>query len=156
MKTKLKWIAVAVAIVFIGLQFTSPQRINPPFDETQTLQALNNVPPDISNIFTRSCNDCHSNQTNWRWYTNIAPVSWFTARHVNDGRAELNFSEWGTYNERTKETRLAAICELVKEGDMPLPSYLWAHPESKLTPQEVKMICDWSREINKSNARLLE
>ena len=92
MRTMLKWTAIAIAVIFIGLQFTTPQHTNPHFDEAQTLQGMTAVPPDISALFTRSCNDCHSNKTNWRWYTYVAPVSWLTVGHVNDGRAELNFS----------------------------------------------------------------
>lgn len=146
MKTKLKLLAIAFVIMFIiGLQFTSPARTNPSFDEKQTLQATTDVPPDVAEIFARSCNDCHSNQTNWLWYTHIAPVSWFTVRHVNEGRDELNFSEWGTYDERKKETRLSAICSLVEHGSMPLESYLWGHSEAKLSPEDVRKICAWSK-----------
>lgn len=145
MKAKLKWFFVAFFIIFIGLQFTSPERTNPTIDEKQTLQFSTDVPPEISNIFARSCNDCHSNQTDWRWYTHIAPISWLTVEHVNGGRAELNFSEWGSYGERMRETRLSAVCALVEKGVMPLDSYVWAHPEAKISAAEAKIICDWSR-----------
>lgn len=147
MKTKLKLFFVALFVVFTGLQFISSARTNPAFDEKQTLQALENVPPGVSDIFARSCNDCHSNQTNWRWYTHIAPISWLTVGHVNDGRAELNFSEWGSYGERMRETRLKAVCALIEKGRMPLDSYVWAHPEAKISADEAKMICDWSRDF---------
>ena len=151
MKTKLKCFLVALFVIFIGLQFTSPARTNPAFDENQTLQALENVSPEVASIFARSCNDCHSNQTNWRWYTHIAPVSWFVVRHVNDGRAELNFSEWGSYGERMRETRLKSVCALVEKGRMPLASYVWIHPEAKISADEAKTICDWSKSIKNIN-----
>jgi lysozyme family protein len=150
MKTKLKWFVVALFVVFIGLQFTSPARTNPSFDEKQTLQSLENVPPEVSNIFARSCNDCHSNQTNWRWYTHIAPVSWFVVGHVNDGRADLNFSEWGSYSERMRETRLKAVCALVEKDRMPLESYVWVHSEADLSANDAKIICDWSKTFKSS------
>ena len=146
MKKYLKWSIILLFIIFLGLQFTSPPRINPPIDEKQTLEAIKKTPSDVSAIFARSCNDCHSNQTKWLWYTHIAPVSWFTTQHVNEGRAELNFSEWGTYNERMRESRLKAICSLVENGAMPLDSYLWAHSEAKLSAKDIKIICDWSEE----------
>ena len=146
-RKKLIWAAVVIVVlVFIGLQFTSPARTNPPIDETKTLQASTSVPADVSALFARSCDDCHSNKTNWRWYTYVAPVSWFTIGHVNDGRRELNFSEWGTYTERRKETRLRAICQQVQKGDMPLASYALVHREVKLTPAEVQAICDWTKQ----------
>lgn len=145
MKSKLKWLVVLLFAVFAGLQLTSPPRTNPPIDEKMTLQAQTNVPPDVAAIFARSCNDCHSNQTDWRFYTHVAPISWLTVGHVNEGRAELNFSEWGTYDERKKETRLNAICALVESGRMPLESYLRAHPEARLLPADIEKICEWSR-----------
>ena len=70
--------AIVIAVIIIGLQFTTPRHTNPSFDATQTLAATTAVPPDVSAVFARSCNYCHSNETNWRWYTYVAPVSWFT------------------------------------------------------------------------------
>jgi hypothetical protein len=142
----LTWAALIVALIVIGLQFTSPTHIDPPVDETKTLQATTTVPADVSAAFARSCYDCHSSRTNWRWYTYVAPVSWFTVGHVNEGRRELNFSEWGTYNERKKGSRLRAICDQVEKGDMPLYSYVLVHREVKLSPDEVRAICDWTKQ----------
>lgn len=135
---------IIIALSFIGLQFTTPRHTNPLFDEAQTLQGITAVPPDISVLFTRSCNDCHSNKTNWRWYTYVAPVSWLTVGHVNKGRAELNFSEWGHYRTRMKETRLKAICAQCQSRTMPLASYALVHQEVNLSAEEVKMICEWT------------
>jgi len=146
MRKKLKWIVLILILIFIGLQFTTPVHTNPTFDETNSLQGSATVPADVSALFARSCNDCHSNKTNWRWYTYVAPVSWFTVGHVNDARAELNFSEWGRYGARLKETRLKAICAECQNGNMPLASYALVHREVRLSPDEVKRICDWSAE----------
>ena len=146
MRTKLKWTTIIVAaLTFAGLQFTSPARTNPPFEETQTLEAMTEVPAEVSAVFARSCNDCHSNKTNWRWYTHVAPVSWFIVGHVNDGRSELNFSEWGSYGRRMKESRLSAICAHIEQGTMPLASYALAHWNVMLSPDEVRMICEWTK-----------
>lgn len=149
MRTKLKWAGMIIALIIIGLQFTSPAHTNPPVDETQTIQGMTVVPAEVSALFTRSCNDCHSNQTNWRWYTYVAPVSWLTVGHVRDARAELNFSEWGRYGERMKATRLRAICDQCQNGKMPLASYALVHQEVKLSPDDVKRICEWSAEEGK-------
>ena len=155
MRRTLKWAGVIATLIFVGLQFTSPARTNPPVDNAQTLQATTTVPSEVSALFTRSCNDCHSNQTNWRWYTYVAPVSWLTVGHVNDARGELNFSEWGRYSARMKETRLRAICEQSKTGKMPLASYTLVHREVKLSADDVKRICEWSEEEGKRLAQML-
>lgn len=133
-----------LCLIFVGMQLTSPSRTNPSIDETKTLFAMTDVPVEVSAALTRSCNNCHSNRTEWPWYSHIAPVSWFTVGHVNDARSELNFSEWGNYGERMKQTRLAALCGLVREEQMPLPSYLILHSEVRLSTDERKMICDWT------------
>ena len=72
LRAKLKWIAIIIGVFVIALQFTTPRHTNPFFNEAQTLQAMTAVPPEVSALFARSCNDCHSNQTNWRWYTYVA------------------------------------------------------------------------------------
>ncbi|SRR6266571_5384475 len=149
LRTKLKWPAIVIAVILIGLQFTTPRHTNPFFNEAQTLQGVTVVPPNVSSLFARSCYDCHSNQTNWRWYTYVAPVSWLTVGHVNKGRAELNFSEWGSYRTRMKETRLNAICDQCRRGTMPLVSYAFVHREVILSPDEVKMICEWTERERK-------
>lgn len=149
MRKKLKWTALSLTLIFIGLQFTTKAHTNPPVDEAQTLQGTTTVPSDVSTLFVRSCNDCHSNTTNWRWYTYVAPVSWLTVGHVNDARAELNFSEWGHYGARMRETRLRAICDQCQRGNMPLSSYARMHREVRLSPEEIKRICDWTAEEGK-------
>ena len=152
LRSKLKWIAVVIAVTFIGLQFTTPRHTNPSVDATQTLAATTTVPPEVSDVFARSCNDCHSNQTNWRWYTYVAPVSWFTVGHVRDGREELNFSEWGSYGTRMKETRLKAICAHARGGTMPIASYTFVHRETRLSPGEVTKICEWTDNLRQQLA----
>ena len=144
-RKKLKRMAVIVAAaIFAGLQFTGPARTNPPSDEAQALEAMTEVPAEVSTVFARACNDCHSNKTVWPWYTRVAPASWFTVGHVNDGRSELNFSEWGSYGERMKQSRLSAICAHVKQGTMPLASYALVHQGVMPSPDEVRMICGWT------------
>lgn len=148
-RAKMKWATIVVALIVVGLQFTTPAHTNPPVDKAQTLAGTTSVPPEVSAVFARSCNDCHSDTTNWRWYTYVAPVSWFTVGHVNEGRTELNLSEWGSYSKRRKETRLNAICAQVQSGAMPLASYALVHREVKLSPDEVKMICTWTESERK-------
>jgi hypothetical protein len=149
LRAKLKWSAIVVVLIVIVLQFSTPAHTNPPVDGPQTLAGSSPVPPEVSALFARSCNDCHSNATNWRWYTYVAPISWFTVDHVNKGREELNLSEWGRYSKRTKETRLNAICAQCRGGTMPLASYAFVHREAKLSPDEVKTICVWTETTRK-------
>ena len=81
MRRKSKWTGIMIGVIFIGLQFTTSQHANPTVDAAQTLEGTTAVPTEVSALFDRSCNDCHSNKTNWRWYTYVAPVSAFLAIH---------------------------------------------------------------------------
>ncbi len=84
-------------------------------------------------ISVRACFDCHSNRTNWPWYSNIAPVSWVIQHDVDEGRGKMNFSEW----ERSQRDARDAGKD-VREGKMPLWYYLAARPEARLSPQEAR------------------
>ena len=144
MKKALKIIALILFLVFIGIQFVRPARINKHIVPEQTLEANAQVPEDIQRIFQKSCNDCHTNQTNWRWYSEIAPMSWGMVEHVEDGRAELNFSEWTSYETSRKRRKLDEICEQVQTKEMPLNQYVWVHWSAKLSDVEIKIVCDWT------------
>jgi hypothetical protein len=96
----------------------------------------------IRELAVRACFDCHSNETQWPWYSNVAPVSWFVQRHVEEGRKVLNFSEWNRVYEEAEEAS-----EAVLEGEMPLTSYLLAHPSARLTREETKILARGLAEI---------
>lgn len=140
----LKWLAVAIAVVFLGLQFVRPTRTNPSVDQTQTIQAHLQITPPVAAILDRSCHDCHSNSTRWPWYSNVAPASWFLVDHVNDARSHLNFSEWGKLDKRRSDKKLEEMCEEVTDKMMPLDSYTWIHRSAKLSDADIKAICEWT------------
>jgi len=145
MKKTLKIIVVLVFVAFVGIQFVRPARENPSIAPEQTLEATTQVTEDVREIFQKSCNDCHTNQTNWRWYSEVAPISWQMVDHVNDGRQHLNFSEWTTYEARRKRKKLDEICEQIQSKEMPLNQYVWIHWDAKLSNEEIKTICDWTK-----------
>lgn len=82
--------------------------------------------------FFRACGDCHSNETVWPWYSNIAPVSWLIQHDVEEGRSVFNVSEWGVRGKNEGDD----AAELVQEGEMPPPYYLPLHPAARLSAQE--------------------
>ncbi len=145
MKKVLKWAAVVLALLFLGAQFRRPERTNPAVDERKTLRANTRLTPEVAAILERSCNDCHSSETVWPWYSNVAPASWFLKSHVDEGRRELSFSEWGGYTKRKRERKLHEICQQVESGEMPLKSYLPLHPSARLSDDDRRVLCEWAR-----------
>jgi mono/diheme cytochrome c family protein len=94
--------------------------------------------PTTRELARRACFDCHSNETVWPWYTNIAPLSWLTQRDVNEGRSQLNFSEWGSQmNAEGEHTSPNEIAAIVQSGEMPPGLYLLIHPTARLSPDEI-------------------
>src|SRR5687767_7188476 len=100
MKKALKITAVLVISGFVILQLFRPDFTNPPVNQAETLQAATQVPENVEVILNRSCNDCHTNETRYPWYSKIQPSAWFLEDHIAAGRSELNLSVWRTYEPR--------------------------------------------------------
>jgi hypothetical protein len=145
MKKALKIVVIAAAVGFAAAQAIRPDQANPPVDPAATLEASTAVPPEVKAVLERSCRDCHTNRTDYPWYAQVSPFSWFLDGHIRDGRAEMNFSTWAEYSSSSKENKLDEICEQVSGGNMPLPSYLWIHRDAALSDSEKTLLCEWSK-----------
>ena len=146
MRKILKVVAALLLLSFAGVQFVRPERVNPPVAAGLSLEEHASVTPEVAGVLKRSCMDCHSNRTDWPWYSNVAPASWFVTDHVNHGRRHLNFSRWGEYDRRRADHLLNDICRTAKSGFMPLDSYTLVHRGAQLSPADVKTLCDWAGE----------
>ena len=124
--TWLKRLVIAGIVGFVLIQLVPVERSNPPV--TQEIQ-WNSA--ETEQLAERACMDCHSNESEWPWYSYVAPVSWLVAHDVEEGRQKLNFSEWDQPNEDADE-----IVEQVEEGEMPLTKYVILHPEANLSNAE--------------------
>ena len=147
----LRWFVILLAAGFVIIQFYRLPRTNPAINPSETIEAHLQISPQVAGMLDRSCNDCHSNKTRWPWYTNVAPVSWFVIDHVNNGRTDLNFSTWGSYDRDKQSRQLRDMCELVEDGAMPLSTYTPLHPGSELSPEDKKAFCEWA---NAERARI--
>ncbi|HEX8681539.1 MAG TPA: heme-binding domain-containing protein [Ardenticatenaceae bacterium] len=124
----LRWGIVGGALLFLLIQLVPfgrnhtnpPVRQEPNWDSVQTRE-----------LAVRACYDCHSNETRWLWFHNIAPISWGVQMDVDEGRETLNFSEWNLEQEEAEEA-----AETVSEGEMPPFRYVIAHPEANLSDAE--------------------
>jgi hypothetical protein len=146
----LKWILIALLIIVIGIQFIRPERTNPPVDQSKTIFATLDVPPNVRAILERSCFDCHSNNTQWPWYSHVAPTSWLVASDVKQGRGHVNFSTWADYDETRQISKLDMISQMVTDDKMPLKTYRLMHPKSVLTKAEVDLLSNWAQKAEDS------
>ena len=139
MKKILRWSAIVVVAFLVLIQFIPVDRTNPP------VEADVFAPDAVKEILRKACFDCHSHETEWPWYSRVAPVSWWMADHVADARADLNFSRWPLFDYEARRHLLGDIEEEVREGEMPLWSYRLGHPEARLTAEEKDILLDWAR-----------
>ena len=128
--------------ILVLIQFIRPDRTNPPVDESVALK----VSGETGKILKRSCYDCHSDETKWPWYSNIAPFSWSIVSHVKNGRLALNFSKWKEIPKEIKVKRLKRAIKTTANGMMPLPSYLWIHKDAKLSKNDKAVLKAWFEE----------
>lgn len=120
--------AVAIQFIPYGKDHTNPPIVSEPqWDSARTKE-----------LFNRACADCHSNETKYPWYSNIAPVSWLVMHDIEEGREKLNVSMLGVQ----KKNKVKDAADEVKEGEMPIPPYLIAHPEARLSDAEKKELAD--------------
>ena len=142
----LKKILIGLGIVLVVIQFFRPEK-NESNDLTYDIATKYDVPNDVSHLLQVSCNDCHSNKTEYPWYANVQPVAWWLDHHVQDGRKHLNFSEVTTLPLFVQNHKLEEVIEMVDEHEMPLPSYtyLGLHSEAKLSDEQRTKITDWAQ-----------
>ncbi|WP_345980204.1 heme-binding domain-containing protein [Sulfurimonas sp. HSL3-2] len=128
MKKALLWVfGIAIAI-----QFIRPDFKNPKVDETVAL----NADTKVMSVLKTSCYDCHSNETKYPWYHNVAPVSWMMSSNINDGRKALDFSNWANIDAKVKLERLKRAKQLVNNELMPKSEYLLMHKDADLDKEK--------------------
>jgi hypothetical protein len=130
----LRWTGIGTVVLLVAIQFIPYGRghTNPSVSQPIAWDS-----PRTEELVQRACNDCHSNETTWPWYSNIAPVSWLVQRDVDEGRHKLNFSEWGQPPRAAREA-----AETVQEGEMPPWYYTILHSDARLSDQEKQGLID--------------
>lgn len=136
-----KKIALGFVLVLLLAQLIPIDRSTPTVAPADDLIVAMQPPPPIADMLKNACYDCHSYESKYPWYSKVAPVSWWIQNHINEGREHLNFSTWGTNMD--KGEALEECAEEVSEGEMPLRSYTWGHPEARLTKTERQQLANW-------------
>ena len=109
------------------------------------------VPDSINLILATSCNDCHSNNTHYPWYSYIQPVRFMMESDIKNGKENLNFSEWGSYSKRKQQSKLDRIIKQIKSNEMPLLAYTFIHKNATLSAKQKEMKVDWIKNIFQNN-----
>lgn len=145
-----KAVRIVIVVLLVGLivaQFFRPEKNDIQPGEHHILIA-EQVPNHIDVMLTNACLDCHSNQTNYLWYHEIAPISWFINNHIVEGKEHLNLSNWNQQDVFDKIGTLEEMVEEVEDGKMPLKEYVWLHPKAKLSKEEIAQLKEWSEQLS--------
>lgn len=139
----MKKILLFFALILVGIQIIPLDKKNPPVNKSKDFMTIVKPPSNIEKMLRKSCYDCHSNETVYPWYSNIAPVSWLIAEHVRTGRSHLNFSLWNDYKEAKKYVKIKECIEMIKSGEMPMKGYVLFHDNADLILTEKNELIDW-------------
>lgn len=148
----IKRIFLGSILIFLIIQVIQPVR-NIDYGQVPSsdISKVYQIPKKVQFILRASCYDCHSNVTNYPAYAYIQPFSYFIENHIKEGKKELNFSEWGLYSQRKQSNKLEAVENQIKQGKMPLSSYLYLHHDAKLSDEKIKEVVDWIESIHKED-----
>ncbi|QYH39503.1 heme-binding domain-containing protein [Algoriphagus sp. NBT04N3] len=143
----IKKISIAILIILIAIQFI-PYEKNESSNYEFDISKSYNIPDNVQTIFKNACNDCHSNQTVYPWYSQIEPVGYWLNSHVTDGKRHLNFSEFTNRPLAIQYHKLEEVVEVMEEKEMPLDSYtnFGLHPEANLSDEEREILINWAKE----------
>ena len=143
-----KSIGFILILVIAILQFVPSKLPEKVENNPNDLLANHEVPDSIVTLLKNSCYDCHSNLTNYPWYSYVAPVSWLVGRDTREGRNHLNLSEWESYSIKEKLKMLTEIAEVVESKEMPMPVYQLMHSSAKLSENERTKLINWSEHLS--------
>lgn len=139
----MKKISVILLVAFILIQFFPIDKNNPAPTPQMDFLTIKNTPETTANLIRNGCYDCHSNETKYLWYSNVQPIAWFLQDHIEEGRKELNFSTFATYEPKRQAHKLAEAIEQIEKGEMPLDSYIIVHSEAKFSEAQKQEVIQY-------------
>jgi hypothetical protein len=145
-----KKILLISGILFIALQFIRPVHNKSSQVLTTDISKVITIPDTVLTLLKNACYDCHSNNTDYPWYSNIQPMGSLIAYHKKQAKNELNFSEFGAYSQRRQLSKLDGIANSLKDDIMPLKSYKIMHRPAQLSAAEKSLLVNWAQQSKDS------
>lgn len=142
-----KRILTLLLIVLVLLQLWRPEKNVSAENVVADFEKETNPPAEVVTILQQNCYDCHSNNTVYPWYAEVAPISLWIDGHIEEGKEHFNVSDWASWDLKKKDHKMDELIEEVEEGHMPEDSYTWMHGTLKL--EEKEMLEEWGREVRK-------
>ncbi|MEN8202638.1 MAG: heme-binding domain-containing protein [Bacteroidota bacterium] len=144
MRKGIKIAGLLFILLLIILQFFRPEKNQGSITQEDDLISVANLPDSLAVILVSSCYDCHSNHTEYPWYSRISPVSWYLDKHIREGKEDLNLSEYGLMDRAEKIGALSDIYDAMEAGTMPLQSYVLIHRDARMSRGKMDVLMDWA------------
>lgn len=141
-----KRIFIALLVALVAIQFIPAQTNTGEATGVNDITSVVPVPADVQQVLNTSCYDCHSNKTVYPWYSRVQPLGLWLNHHVDEGRHELNFTEFATYKIKRQLHKLDEVVETIEEQEMPLSSYTIIHKNAVLSEQQKQLLVSWARQ----------
>ena len=138
--SKTRKILVPILLILGVTQFIPHERDSVPVDEALKFTTEN---IEVQNILDKACMDCHSNETEYPWYSNLVPLNYWIDGHIEHGTEHLNFSEWNAYSAEDRRHAAKEVVEVVHDKEMPMLFYWLIHWDAKLTDAERQTLVDY-------------
>jgi len=151
-----KVVLAMIILLVISIQFIPVIRNQDSRLRNTAINKIYPVPLRVQAILKNSCYDCHSDYTRYPWYANLQPVSGWMASHINRGKKELNFSDFGSYSVRRQQSKLKAVINSIQDETMPITSYTLIHREAKLAENDKKLVINWIEKTKDSLSLIKE
>jgi len=154
MKKIIKYLAILGLLAFVVMQFIRPDKNSEGYETVMTFESETKPSKQLAAVLKENCYDCHSGQTRYPWYSEIAPASYWLSDHIKDGKKHFNVSAWEGYSLKKKEHKLEELVEMVEEGEMPLDSYTWIH--GQLEENDKKLMLQWAKMVRLQYVKEIE
>jgi hypothetical protein len=142
-----KKILLFLLAALVVIQFIHPKHNKNKTDQPNYIGKTFSMSEDVKSILAKACNDCHSNNTRYPWYSNIQPVDWWMNGHIKKGKKGMNLDEYTNRRLRYQYHKMEDFVEQIKEGEMPLNSYTWIHKDAILSQAEKNTLLNWANSI---------
>lgn len=147
MKKWLKRIFIFLLIGFVVIQFVRIDKSFPEYEKSGDFIEMHQPSKEVAAILVNACYDCHSYETKYPWYAEIAPISWWVGGHIEEGREHLNFSVWDSYDVDKQAHKVEECIEEIEEDKMPDPNYIKMHAEAKLSEENKQALLNFLKLI---------
>jgi hypothetical protein len=147
MKKLLKTTGWILLFALVIIQFIHPKKNKAEGDQINALVKVHTIPDNVNSIMKKACNDCHSNNTVYPWYSKIQPVDWWLDNHIKEGKGHFNLDELGAKPAWLRYHKMEEMIDEVKKGKMPLKSYTWIHKDAILTEDEKTILTGWAQNV---------